>query len=286
MKLKKFLTDSFKNIKEIDLKLIIEGIKNFNIKDLKNINYRRILYNLRKSKYTKPSLGISSAIILLLLILIPEVKTLNNSFRKLKQYRYEAKNLDLKIIEFEDQTKNFNNINLIMEKVDSSFLKKKDEIFVINLINKAAKKVNVKIDEFKPILNSDTKNLCKSSKSQKKSQKFKKFKMQRNKKSRGTIEPKYYEVNFSSDYLDIVKYFQEIQNYDVNLSIHCLEVISENQKLVLSNDDLKGKTSIITQLDQFGSPVNPYNNSINGVGNSNFSKVISRIIFKIPFQVN
>tara|TARA_Y100000589_G_scaffold44680_1_gene37622 strand:- start:3020 stop:3877 length:858 start_codon:yes stop_codon:yes gene_type:complete len=285
MKLNKFFSNSFNNIKEIDLKLISENIRNFNIQDLKKINYRRILYNLRKSKYTKPSLGISSATILLFLLLIPEVKTLNNSFRKLNQYRYEAKNLDLKIIEFEDQTNKFNYITSIMEQVDSSFLNKKDEIFVINLINKAAKKVNVKIDKFKPILNSDTSNLCKSSKSQKKSQKFKKFKRQRNKKFKGSIDSNYYEANFSSDYLDIVKYLQEIQNYDVNLSVHCLEVVSENQKLVLSKDDLKGKTSIITQLDQFGSPINTYNRIV-GESNSNYSKVISRIIFKIPFQVN
>ena len=40
-------------------------------------------------------------------------------------------------------------------------------IFIANLINEAAKKSNIRIQSFKPILNSDTSNLCKVSTSQK-----------------------------------------------------------------------------------------------------------------------
>ena len=286
MRLNNFFKNSFQNLKQIDFKEIAETIKNFKIEDLKEIKYRRVLYNLRNSKYAKPSLGIISATILFFLLLIPAIQVLNNSFRKVKQYEYEAKNLDSKIIEFQNETKKIKDINLIMDNVDSSFLKSLDGIFVINLLNSVAKKVNVKIDEFKPIVTSDNSNLCKSSKSQRKSQNFKRIKKKKNNKAKGSIVPKYYELNLKSDYLDLVQYFQEIQNYDVNIIIHCLEVISENQKLITTENNTEVKTSIITELDQDGSPINLYENNINGEIIPNFSEVQSRIVIKIPFQVN
>ena len=98
MRLNNFFKNSFQNLKQIDFKEIAETIKNFKIEDLKEIKYRRVLYNLRNSKYAKPSLGIISATILFFLLLIPAIQVLNNSFRKVKQYEYEAKNLDSKII--------------------------------------------------------------------------------------------------------------------------------------------------------------------------------------------
>ena len=47
-----------KKIKEIDLNTFLEELKSINIDDLKNINYKRLFYDVKNSKYLKPTIGI------------------------------------------------------------------------------------------------------------------------------------------------------------------------------------------------------------------------------------
>ena len=58
-----------KRIKEFDFNSFLEEIKNLNIDDFKNINYKRLFYDIRNSQYFKPTIGIFSASIITILIL-------------------------------------------------------------------------------------------------------------------------------------------------------------------------------------------------------------------------
>ena len=45
-----------KKIKEFDFNSFFEEIKSLNIDDFKNINYKRLLYDIRNSQYLKPTI--------------------------------------------------------------------------------------------------------------------------------------------------------------------------------------------------------------------------------------
>ena len=55
---KNFFLLLLKKLNEIDLNSFLENIKNLKIDDLKNINYKRFIYDIRNSQYLKPSVGI------------------------------------------------------------------------------------------------------------------------------------------------------------------------------------------------------------------------------------
>ena len=60
-------------LKDIDLNEIFSSLKDLKIEDLKNINYKRLFYDIRKSKYYKPILGITFAGLLSAFVLIPKI---------------------------------------------------------------------------------------------------------------------------------------------------------------------------------------------------------------------
>ena len=60
-----------------------------------------------------------------------------------------------------------------MSEINTSFIKKDQIIFITQLLNETAKKSEVNINSFSPLLKADTSKLCKISTSQKRSKKFK-----------------------------------------------------------------------------------------------------------------
>ena len=163
----KFFRNLSQKLKDIDLNEILENFKDLKVEDIKNINYKRLFYDIRRSKYTKPTIGVISASLLLVLILLPSFELLISSVRKAKQYENES--IDLSKIETELKKENtkFEEIRKMMEVVNSSFIKNEQIIFISKLLNEASKKSNTKITYFSPILKADSSNLCKSSLSQK-----------------------------------------------------------------------------------------------------------------------
>ena len=85
-----------KKIKEFDFNSFLEEIKNLNIDDFKNINYKRLLYDIRNSQYLKPTIGIFSASIITIFIFIPSVETVNESFKKAKNINLSQKIYQIK----------------------------------------------------------------------------------------------------------------------------------------------------------------------------------------------
>jgi len=275
----KFLNEFSKKIREFDFNVFQENIRNFKIQDLKKINFSRLFYDIRHSKYTKPVLGISTASTLTVLFLIPNIISINKSLKKVREYRNESIILQSKIKKLKIEKDKYEEINKKINIINKSFLKNEDVIFIANLINEAAKKSNIRIQSFKPILNSDTSNLCKVSTSQKNSTKFTKQKKNISKSKKGSLVNKFYELTFRSDYMDSVQFLRDIQNYDVMLSFYCLEV--ESAQINLVNNKKIEDESFVVPLDKLGYPIgtleeNKKNNS------QNLGDVVNKIILLIP----
>ena len=281
----KFFINLSQKLKDIDLNEILQNLKDLKAEDIKNINYKRLFYDIRRSKYTKPTIGFISASLLLVLILLPSFELLISSVRKAKQYENES--IDLPKIETELKKENtkFEEIRKMMEVVNSSFIKNEQIIFISKLFNEASKKSNTKITYFSPILKADSSNLCKSSLSQKTSRKFKTKQRKSNNRAKGSLQTKYYEVKLNSDYLDIVQFLREIQLYDVMIIPYCLEV--ESQLAIPKENSYKDdiNDSYVIPLNKSGLPIDS-ENDVDQIDNyQNLGNVFARIIFKIPSYV-
>ena len=169
-----------------------------------------------------------------------------------------------------------------MTDVNNSFLRNNQLVFITQLLNEVAKKSNVRINSFSPILKPDSSKLCKKSTIQKQSKEFKSKQKKQNSSQKGSTLDNFYEVSFSSDYLDILKFLNLVQEYDVTVIPYCLEVESElNITTQISKKDTKNE-SLIIPLDELGRPINSSYEIDEIKENSKLGKVITRIIFKIP----
>ena len=271
-----------KKLKEFDLNSFSENIKNLKIDDLKNINYKRLFYDIRNSQYLKPSVGIFSASLFTIFLLIPSIDTINSSLKKAKKYKIESKNLSIKINELKNKSLKFEEIKTKMDELNSSFLKNQQILFIAQLLNETSKKTNVNINSFSPIFRADSSKLCKTSTYQKKSKNFKSVKKKPNSAKKGFLKDNYFEATFKSDYLDIVEFLKEVQLYDVMLIPFCLEINSQEQLAISSTEKSKDKDSIIIPLNQEGLPLIS-NNEIDLINNNpDLGEVETKIVFKIP----
>lgn len=272
----------FQKIRNIDFKEFLESIQNTKFEDLRNLDYKRLFADIKRSKFAKPSAGILSATFLSIFVLYPTIENINSSFKKSKQYRDEENNLENKKIELVVETKKFKKITDLFSEVNESFLKKDKIIFLTKMLNEVSKKSNVVINSFSPIFQEDTSKFCKKSIASKTTDQFKSTK-KNNIKKKGSIQDLYYELQFTSEYLDIVKFLREIQLYDINLISFCLEVSSENIKKTSSIDNKEEKNSIIIPLNQDSLPsVIPDDISLL-INSQDSGKVETRIVIKIPY---
>ena len=278
----KFFRDLSQKLRDININEILENLKDLKVEDFKNINYKRLFYDIRRSKFTKPALGFISASLLLTLILLPSFELLISTIKKAKQYQNESINLQRKEAELKKENTKFEEIRTMMEDVNSSFIKNDQIIFISKLLNEASKKSNTKITYFSPILKADNSNLCKSSLSEKNSRQFKTRRKKSNNKAKGSLQTKYYEVKLNSDYLDIIQFLKEIQLYDVIIIPYCLEF--ESQLAMPKDNPYKNNIndSFAIPLNKSGLPIDT-ENDLEKINNyQNLGNVFSRIILKIP----
>ena len=271
-----------KKLNEIDLNSFLENLKNLKIDDLKNINYKRLFYDIRNSQYLKPSVGIFSASLLTIFLLFPAIETISSSLNKAKKYKFESENLPTKINELKNKTLKFEEIETKINEINSSFLKNQQILFIAQLLNETSKKTNVNINSFSPIFRADSSKLCKTSSYQKKSKNFKSVKKKSNLAKKGYLKDNYFEATFKSDYLDIVEFLKEVQLYDVMLIPLCLEINSQEKLITSSSKKIKDKDSIIIPLNKEGVPLVSYDEIDNINKNPDLGKVETKIVFKIP----
>ena len=271
-----------KKLNEIDLNSFLENIKNLKIDDLKNINYKRLFYDIRNSQYLKPSVGIFSASLLTIFLLVPAIETISSSLKKAKKYKFESENLPTKINELKNKTLIFEEIKTKINEINASFLKNQQILFIAQLLNETSKKTNVNINSFSPIFRADSSKLCKTSSYQKKSKNFKSVKKKSNSAKKGYLKDNYFEATFKSDYLDIVEFLKEVQLYDVMLIPLCLEINSQEKLITSSSEKSKDKDSIIIPLNKKGVPLVSYDEIDTINKNPDLGKVETKIVFKIP----
>ncbi len=279
---KKLFLAFTKKLNEIDLNSFLENIKNLKIDDLKNINYKRLFYDIRNSQYLKPSVGIFSASLLTIFLLVPSIEIISSSLKKAKKYKFESENLPTKINELKNKTLKFEEIKTKINEINSSFLKNQQILFIAQLLNETSKKTNVNINSFSPIFKADNSKLCKTSSYQKKSKNFKSVKKKPNSAKKGYLKDNYFEATFKSDYLDIVEFLKEIQLYDVMLIPLCLEINSQEMLIKSSSKKNKDKDSIIIPLNKEGVPLVSYDEIDTINKNPDLGKVETKIVFKIP----
>ena len=271
-----------KKINEFDLNSLFDNLKNLNIDDLKNINYKRLFYDVRNSQYIKPSFGILSASLLTIFLFFPAIETINSSLKKAKKYKFESKNLPNKVNELKNKSLEFEEIKTKMTEINSSFIKNEQILFISQLLNETSKKTNVNINSFSPIFRADSSKLCKTSSYQKKSKTFKSAKKKPNLVKKGSLKDNYFEATFKSDYLDIVEFLKEVQLYDVMVIPLCLEINSQQQSTNSSSEKNKDKDSIIIPLNQEGVPIIS-SDEIDIINNNpDLGEVETKIVFKIP----
>ena len=270
-----------KKIKEFDINSFLEEIKNLSIDDLKNINYKRLFYDIRNSQYLKPTIGIFSASIITILIFIPSVETVTESFKKAKKYKYESKDLLNKTSELKNKSLKFEEIKTKVTEINSSFISKEQIIFVTQLLNETAKKTNVKINSFSPIVRKESSKLCKVSTFQKKSENFKSVKKKPKFQKKGLINDNYFEVTFKSDYLDIIQFLKEIQLFDVNVTPLCIEVNSQQKSTSISEKNNE-YDSLIIPLSKVGKPLISQDDVDKINVTSESGNVETKLVLKIP----
>jgi len=271
-----------KKMNEFDLNSFLDNTKNLKIDDLKNINYRRLFYDIRNSQYLKPSIGILSASLLTVFLLIPAIETINTSLKEEKKYKFESDNLPNKINELKNRSLKFEEIKTKMAEINSSFIKNEQILFIPQLLNEASKKTNVNINSFSPIFRADSTKLCKTSTYQKKSKDFKSARKKPNLPKKGFLKDNYFEATFKSDYLDIVQFLKEVQLYDVMVIPLCLEINSQQKSTTSNSENNKENDSIIIPLDQKSFPMLSYEEIDNLNNNPDLGEVETKIVFKIP----
>jgi len=266
----------------IELNSILEKIKNFKIDDLKELNYKRLLYDIRNSQYLKPSIGLLSASLLTTFLFFPAIQTINSSFRKVKKYKSESTSLPNKISELKNKSLKFEEIKIKIGEVNSSFIKNEQIIFIAQLLNETAKKTDVNIISFSPIFKTDSSKLCKASQFQKKSKKFKSVRKKNKKKSKGLVSPNYFELTLKSDYLDVISFLKEIQLFDVIVIPYCLEVNSLQNSSESMTKNNREDNSIIIPLNKENEPLISYDDIKNINNQTDSGNVETKIVLKIP----
>ena len=138
---------------------ILEKLKNTNLSDIKNINPKDIISNLKSSKYLKPIIGFLIFSSFIYFLLIPNIKLFNSKYKLSRQYIKESQNLptlnnDLIIIK-----NKYKKINSSMEEIKSSIIEKDKLIYLTNLFDDLSKSTSVRIDLFSPINKKLKKNL-------------------------------------------------------------------------------------------------------------------------------
>ena len=218
----------YDNLNDIDIKIVIEKLKNIKVEDIKNINSKDILILIKTSTYTKYTLSFIFFIFFIFFILTPSIKVFNEKYKLSNQYRRERRDLERLNDDLFNIKNKYNEISSKMNKIQASIIQKEKLIFLTNLFDELSKSTSVRIDLLSPI---DKKNsgICTISEISNIKSKSNKRKINSQKKSTYFGEANY-ELRLNGDYLNIIKFLNYIQNYDVMIIANCLQVNKENSE--------------------------------------------------------
>ena len=226
---KEKLIKTYQDLRNIDLNLILEKLKNANLSDIKNLNFKDIISYLKSSKYSKPVLSFLIFSSSFYFLLIPNIKLFNSKYKLSRQYVKESRNLptlnnDLMIIKSK-----YKKINSSMAEIKSSIIEKDKLIYLTNLFYDLSKSTSVRIDLFSPINKIKEESICKISEANQisKNDLAKRNKSKSNKKE---IKEAIYELKLFGNYLNIISFLNSTQNYDLMIIPSCIQVNEENNE--------------------------------------------------------
>ena len=287
---KKDLSFYLKKLNEIDVNLAISYLKNINLEDLKKIDTKELTKKIRKSTLFKPSLGLLGASFLFIVLLIPSFEQLLSTANKARKYRLAVKNLELDKQKLNKLQAKIKNSSLIISEINESIISKNDLIFVPKLINQTALKANVDIISILPLDIARSSKLCKSAKKINDTKKINAKRLRNKSKqptllNKGLFQTNFFEINLTSNYFDVIKFLNLIQNYDVVILPSCFEVNSVgNNKNSLTNQNQSENISstMIIPLSKSGLPLELPSNYSQMIKDGSFNRVRSRFVIKIP----
>ena len=273
---KNSISSFIKKLNEIDINALIASLNNVNFKDLKKIDIKDLTRKIRKSDLFNPAIGLLGGSLLFIFLLIPSFEQLMSSFEKSRKYQNELNSLPSQRLKIKKLDSKLKKSNLLLSEIDKSIISKDYIIFISKLINDTSLKSNVNIISIKPVEAARSAKLCRASNKTKKSRKT-------NTINKGSFQDNFFEINLLSNYLDLIKFINNIQYYDVVILPMCLEVVVDDNrqdKKIASEDNIN--PSKIIPLSESGAPL--YMNDSDDKLNSNdpLNKVKIRLVFKIP----
>ena len=265
-----------KKLNEIDINILISNIRKINIEDLQKIDINKLIIKIKESSLFKPSVGIFSASFLLIFLLIPKLDKLINTFNLANQYKKEESNIPMSKLKFRKIEEKIQESSALMSELNEAIIRKEDILFISKLINETAIKSNVEIISILPIDSTSSAKLCNLSNRKTSSRRRKQT---TNKK--GSFQENFYEINLKSNYLDVIKFLNQIQYYDVLIIPNCLKVsLDKNQKNTKPSEDTN--ITKIIPLSESGLPISSYKTDSNSFKDGYSNRVISRLVLKIP----
>ena len=269
-----------KKLNEIDINALISSLKNINFKDLKKIDINHLSLKIKKSSFFKPTIGLLGASILFTLLLVPSFEQLISSFNKSRKYQEESNALLSQRLKIKKLDEKIYKSNLFLSELNESIISKDDIIFISKLINQTALKSNVNVISIIPVEAARSGKLCRQPNQARNSIKSNKIKNRK-----GSFQENFFEINLLSNYLDLIKFLNIIQYYDVVMLPSCLEVLiaNDNRYSNTNSDDTNNiESSKIIALSESGIPLIPENSNNKLDSDSSFNKVEIRLVLKIP----
>ena len=272
-------TKYLKKINEIDINIIISKIREINLEDLKNIDLKKVKSQIKKSTLFKPTIGLLGASLLFSFLLYPSIKRLINNFNLANKYELESNSLKQKDNKLKKIEKKLKKASLLMNDLNQAIISKEDILFISKLINQTAIKSNVEIISFLPIDSAKSSKLCKMSNRNARNKGSRRTKNKSAKK--GSFQDNFFEINLTSNYLDMINFLNLIQNYDVIILPNCLKVTLENDEKNSSDLETNNKTNIIA-IAESGAQLNTSIINSQSIKSSSYNRVKSRLILQIP----
>ncbi len=230
----------YNDLNNVDIKILIEKLKDIKVEDLKNINSKDIL--IKAYPYTKYTFSFIFIILFISLIFTPSIKSFNEKYKLSIQYRKESTDLQRLKDDFFNVKNKYKKASLIMNRIKASIIQKEKLIFLTNLFDELSKATSVRIDLLSPVDRNNS-NICSISEISNIDSKYSRRKIKSKKQSR-YFDQANYEIRLSGDYLNIIKFLNYIQNYDVMIIANCLQIDKDNSENIKKDGFVKASLLI------------------------------------------
>ena len=280
---KKSFSSYIKKLNEIDINSLTSSIQKINLKDLKKIDIKELFTKIRKSTIFKPSIGLLTASVLFVTLLLPSFEELISKYNKARKYQVASNKISITTNKLKKLNKKIEKSKLVMSEINDSIVNKNDIIFISKLINETAIKTDVEIISILPIDEAKSAKLCGQSNKKKSSKRISRKNKKKNITNKGGFDYNYFEINLNSNYLDVINFLRTIQYYDVVILPQCLQVlIVKNNRNVKLKDINVNNPSRIIPIPESGFPDESSNIKDQLDLNIPFSMVQTRLVLRIP----